>query len=916
MKKTAFFIDAYALIYRSFFAFSKNPRITSYGLNTSAIFGFINSLLEVIEKENPDYMAVAFDKSGKTIRHEYFPEYKANREKQPEDITKSIPFIKQLLEAFNIPVLEAEGYEADDIIGTLSYKADTNDIDVYMMTPDKDYAQLVNESVYMYKPSGRTGKLEKHGISEVCNKFEIEHPKQVIDILALWGDSSDNVPGIPGIGEKTAKALIKKYGSVEKLLENTHELKGKQKENVEKFAEQALLSKKLVTILLDVPVEFDYKTFKTQKPDFDSIIKIFDELEFKTLKNRLYKLGASLSQNLFSGIDDAFDIKEQKIDDISTIKHDYKLCDSETVIEELIAKINHSLELCFDTETTGLDPHSAELVGISFSVKEHEAYYLPVPPDKSAAKEILKPIKPILENPDILKIGQNIKYDISVLKWYDIDVKGRFFDTMIAHYLLQPDMKHNMDYLSEQYLNYKPISIETLIGKKGAGQGSMRSVPVKKVLNYAAEDADITYRLFQYFRKEIKNSHVSKLFYDIEMPLISVLACMECMGVTVDLEALTGQRSVLVDILIKIENAIYEFAGTNFNISSPKQLGEILFAHMQLDAKAKRMKSGQYSTSEEVLRKLEHKHPIIAKILEYRSLKKLITTYIDALPKLVNNKTNRIHTSYNQAVVNTGRLSSTNPNLQNIPIRSNEGKEIRKAFVPRDDNYTFFSADYSQIELRIMAHLSEDKHLTNAFNENKDIHKSTAAKVFKVSEEKVDSDMRRAAKTVNFGIIYGISAFGLSQRLSISRSEASNIIKTYFNEFPGIKEYMDYSIKKARDTGYAETIFGRRRYLKDINSRNGTVRGFAERNAINMPIQGTAADIIKIAMINIHNYFNENNLKSKMIMQVHDELNFDLYKAEQQNLAQKILNFMEQATTLKIPLVVDSNFGKNWYEAH
>ncbi len=915
-KKRLFLLDAMALIYRAYFALNRNPRINSKGLNTSAILGFANTVLDILKNENPTHIGIAIDTMAPTQRHIDFVDYKAQREKMPEDIAKSLPYITKLIEYLNIPLLFVDGYEADDVIGTLAKKAEKAGFTVYMMTPDKDFGQLVSENIFMYKPARMGNKAEIWGVKEVCERYGIERPEQLIDILGLWGDVSDNIPGVPGIGEKTAAKLIAQFGSIENLLQNSGKLKGKLKENLEKYAEQALQSKKLATIILDVPIEFDEEKLKRGEPDKEALKELFEELEFRNFAKRFFTF-VSLNEGVEQG--DLFANSQEEQNEIKTIEntpHNYILVDDEEKTKKLIKTLEKENSFCFDTETTGLDANNSELVGISFSVKEHEAWYFPVPENYQEAVDKIAVFKNIFENRNIEKTGQNIKFDISILKWYDIDVKGKFFDTMIAHYLLQPDMRHNMDLLAETYLRYKPVSIEKLIGKKGKNQLSMRTVDINTIKEYAAEDADITLQLRKVFEPKLKETGTEKLFKEIEMPLVPVLASMEAEGVKIDVNTLNEIGKELEREIKTIEQQIYDEAGVVFNIGSPKQLGEVLFEKMHITDKPKKTKTGQYSTSEDVLTKLALRHPIIDKILEYRSLTKLKSTYVDALPALVNPRDGRIHTSYNQAVAATGRLSSNNPNLQNIPVRTERGREIRKAFVPRNKEYVLMSADYSQIELRIIAHLSGDKSMIEAFNMGMDIHTATAANVFGVDPEYVTADMRRKAKTVNFGIIYGISAFGLSERLRIPRREAADIIKSYFEKYPGIKEYMDKSIAFAREHGYVETIMGRRRYLPDINSANAMVRAYAERNAINAPVQGSSADMIKIAMINIFDQFDKENLKSKMIMQVHDELVFDVKKEETGVVKEIVENKMKNAMTLSVPVIVDINSGNNWLEAH
>ncbi len=930
-EKKLFLLDAMALIYRAHFAFSKNPRINSKGLNTGAVLGFTNTLLEVLNKEKPTHIAVAFDTSAPTFRHEIFPEYKAQREESPEDIRTAIPIVKEEVKAFNIPVVELDGYEADDIIGTLAKKAAAKGFKVYMMTPDKDFAQLVEDNIILYKPAFMGNAVDVLGVPEVLKKFDIEKVDQVRDFLGLQGDASDNIPGIPGIGPKTAVKLLKQYGTLESLLEHADELKGKQKENVIKYRDQALLSKKLATIITDVPVEFDEEQFAYKGFDEAKLKALFDKLEFRNLGKRVFGVGDKTTpspEDKQLSLFEATSVSEQEASteseeeepqvkkDIFGTIHDYHLMDTSELIRELAEYLTQQEEFCFDTETTNLNAREAELVGISFAWVAGEAYYVPVPGNRKQADKIVGLLRPVLEDKKIRKIGQNIKYDILVLKNYGIEVGGDLFDTMLAHYLFEPDKRHNMDVLAETYLNYKPVPIETLIGKKGVKQGNMRDVEVEKVVAYAAEDADITLQLKQKFDPIIKEKGLEKLYHEVEIPLIRVLAAMEYEGVKVDKKTLKQLSEEMGAQSQAMEKEIYELADVQFNISSPKQLGEVLFEKLKLTDKPKKTRTGQYATGEEILTALAKKHEIARKILEYREIQKLKSTYVDTLPELISPKDGRIHTSYNQAVAATGRLSSTNPNLQNIPVRTEKGREIRKAFIPRDKHHILFSADYSQIELRIMASFSGDESMIEAFRQGRDIHATTAAKIFKVPLDQVDEDMRRKAKTANFGIIYGISAFGLSQRLDIPRREAAEIIDAYFKEFPAVKQYMDKVIKKAREQEYVETILGRRRYLRDINSRNQTMRSFAERNAVNAPIQGSAADIIKVAMIRIHNWIQEKKLKSKMIMQVHDELVFDVYKKERSLLEEKVPEFMKTAIELKVPMEVGIGFGENWLEAH
>ncbi|TRX71674.1 DNA polymerase I [Carboxylicivirga sp. M1479] len=921
-KKDLYLLDAYALIFRAYYAFIRNPRINSKGFNTSAVFGFTNSLLEILTKENPTHIAVVFDPPGPNFRHEEYPEYKANRDATPEDIKLSVPYIQDLIKAMNIPVIVKEGFEADDVIGTLSAKASEQGYNTYMVTPDKDYAQLVKENVFMYKPRSMGGGIDIWGIDQVKEKFSVSEPIQVIDILALWGDAADNIPGCPGVGEKRAKDLIKAYGNIPNIYEHIEELKGKQKENMINFREQVELSYRLATIRLDVPVDLDEKALKREKPNMDAINKLFDELEFKNLTSRINALygTAPVQGDLFGGpaapqsevIEEAY-TSHQTLKDVS---YRYYMVYNAQKLASLRAELSTKKQFCFDTETTSVNAMEAELVGLSFSWKAHEAYYVPVMNNGVVDTDITASFKAIFADDKITKVAQNLKYDMLVLKNYDITIKGPFFDTMVAHHLLYPGLKNGMDFMAETYLNYTPISYESVVGPKGKKQKNMRDIAQADIVDYAAEDADITLQLAEKFQEELKGSDVEKLFNDIEMPLIEVLANMEFEGVTLDDGALKEFAEKLRELIIALEKKIEELAGMPFNISSPKQVGEVLFEHLKLDEKAKKTKSGQYSTGEEILQKLKDRHEIIPAILEYRGLVKLLNTYVEALPKLINAKTGKIHTSYSQATVVTGRLSSNNPNLQNIPIRDENGKEIRKAFTASDDKHVFLSADYSQVELRLMAHFSEDQHLIDAFNRGEDIHAATAAKIFKVPLDEVTGDMRRKAKTANFGIIYGISAFGLAERLTISRKEAKEIIDGYFESFPGVKTFMDGSIATARENNYVETLFGRKRNLSDINSRNGVVRGMAERNAINAPIQGTAADVIKQAMVNIQKRFISENIASKMILQVHDELNFDVLKTEEEQVKAIVKEEMENAISLSVPFDVDMGVGINWLEAH
>ncbi len=942
--KKLFVLDAMALIYRAHFAFSKNPRITSAGLNTSAVFGFTNTLWEVISKEKPTHLAVAFDTPEPTFRHESFEAYKANRQEQPEDITLAIPLVKKLLKCFNIPVLEIPGFEADDVAGTIAKRAAANGYQVYLMTMDKDYCQLVTENVFVFKPAYMGNGHEVIDTARVLERFGVERVDQVIDILGLMGDSVDNIPGIPGIGEKTAQKLIAEFGTVENLIANADKLKGKQKENVINFAQQGLMSKELATIHCDVPITFTDEDLHYDGPDKEKLSALFDELEFRNMKKRIIgeeyaeetttttpKLATKSikkvdqsQMSMFGGAptttteesDEEELIAPKNYETIHTVSHDYHTIDTPELRQDLIGYLLEQSEFCFDTETTSLIAVEAELVGLAFSYFKGEAYYVPVPEDRIEAQSLINEFKVVLENDSITKIGQNLKYDILVLKNYDIKVKGKIFDTMLAHYLIEPDKRHGMDILAESYLNYSPVSIEGLIGKKSGNQGSMRNVAIEKISEYAAEDADVTYKLKTIFAPILKENNLEKLFEEVENPLIEVLADMEYAGVKIDTEALKDFSAELAKEILIAEKKIYEQAGVHFNIASPKQLGDVLFEKLKLDPKAKKTKTGQYATGEEILSKLAYEHKIANDILDYRELQKLKSTYVDALPALISKKDQRVHTSYNQAVAATGRLSSTNPNLQNIPIRTDRGKEIRKAFVRKDENHLILSADYSQIELRIMAAFSKEENMINSFKNGIDIHSTTASKVFSVSLDEVTSDMRRKAKMVNFGIIYGISAFGLSQRLDIPRKEAAEIIDSYFAQFPAIKIYMDQVVNNARELGYVETILGRKRYMADINSGNATLRGYAERNAINAPIQGSAADMIKVAMINIHQWMKKENLKSQMVMQVHDELVFDVHVSELEIMKTKISEFMKEAIDMGVPMEIGVGVGENWLEAH
>lgn len=945
-----FLLDAYALIYRAYYAFIKSPRINSKGFNTSAVLGFVNTLEEVLKKENPTHIGVAFDPSGPTFRHVAYEQYKAQREETPEAIRLSVPIIKDIIRAYRIPILEVSGFEADDVIGTLATEAGKQGITTYMMTPDKDYGQLVSDKVFMYRPK-HSGGFEVMGIEEIKAKFDIQTTSQVIDMLGLMGDSSDNIPGCPGVGEKTAQKLISEFGSIENLLEHTDQLKGALKTKVETNREMITFSKFLATIKIDVPIELDMKALVREEPNEEELRKIFEEMEFRTLIDRVLKKESTPRSSSTSASSPAPDpyagtlfaqqpaeptenkgniqgdlfadfagngadgFNNSNLKRLETADVDYQLIDTEEKRREFIQNLLTTEILSIDTETTGTEPMEAELVGMSFSDAENRAYYIPVPANREEALKIVNDLRPLYENEKSMKVGQNIKYDMIVLQNYGVQVKGQLFDTMLAHYILQPELRHNMDYLAEIYLNYQTIHIDELIGAKGKNQKNMRDLPPEEVYLYACEDADITLKLKNALEKELKAQGAEKLFYEIEMPLVPVLVNIESNGIRLDTEALKQSSELFTIRLEEIEKTIYQLADGTFNIASPKQVGEVLFDKLKIVDKAKKTKTGQYVTSEEILESLRGKHEIIGKILEYRGLKKLLSTYVDSLPLLINSRTGRIHTSFNQAVTSTGRLSSSNPNLQNIPIRDEDGKEIRKAFIP-DDGCEFFSADYSQIELRIMAHLSEDKNMIDAFLSGYDIHAATAAKIYKVDINEVTSDMRRKAKTANFGIIYGISVFGLAERLNVPRQEAKELIDGYFETYPQVKEYMDKSIQVARENGFVETIFHRKRFLPDINSRNAVVRGYAERNAINAPIQGSAADIIKVAMALIYQSFISNNLKAKMILQVHDELNFSVPTAEKELVQKIVIEEMERAYRMHVPLKADCGWGNNWLQAH
>ncbi|MBW7844637.1 MAG: DNA polymerase I [Bacteroidia bacterium] len=933
-----FLLDGMALVYRAYFAFSKNPRITSYGFNTSAIFGYVNTILDVIKKEKPTHIGVSFDTSAPTARHEEYEHYKAHREEMPEDLAKALPYIRKVTEAMRIPLLIKEGYEADDIIGTLAKKAEKKGYEVYMMTPDKDFGQLVSENIFIYKPARMGNEYEILGVPEVLKRWEITNINQVIDILGMWGDAVDNIPGIPGIGEKTAKLFVQKYGSMEGLYEHVHELKGKQKENVENNKEQAFLSKRLATIDQNVPIELIEEDLMWNGANKEEVEAIFTELEFKTLAKRLFNTEAesSVIENKIAGnTSGTFDLFNQgstttkpavnieanvaektTMQTIESTAHNYILLQTDEQIKSAIEELMQQNEVAFDTETESLEKIDNAIVGFSFSYKPNHGFYIACSSNYDEAKRLLHFFKPIFESEAITKVIQNIKFDLMVLNQYGLTIKGSVFDTMLAHYLIEPDLRHGMDYLSEIYLNYQPVSIENLIGKKGKKQLSMREVEIEKVKEYAVEDTDITLQLKQKLSNELIQKGATNLLYEIEQPLVPVLASMELEGVKINKQFLEEYSKELEAEIAQLEKRILQLAGVDFNISSPKQLGEVLFEHLRLDDKAKKTKTGQYQTGEDVLQGLTE-HEIVRCILDIRQLQKLKSTYVDALPVLINNKTGRVHTSFNQAVAATGRLSSNNPNLQNIPIRTDKGKEVRKAFVPRNEDYVLLSADYSQIELRIIASMAEERNMIDAFKQGLDIHAATAARVYNVDVKEVTAEQRRNAKAVNFGIIYGQSAFGLSQNLGISRKEAIAIIDEYWKQYPAIKQYMNTTINFAKEHGYVQTLKGRRRYLRDINSANFTVRGFAERNAINAPIQGSAADMIKIAMINIHEKMNQHPaLKSKMILQVHDELLFDVHKEEVSVITELVKKEMENAMELKVPVVVEIGLGENWLEAH
>ena len=916
-----FLIDAYALIYRSYYAFIKSPRINSKGLNTSAVMGFCNTLNEVLTKEKPTHIGVAFD-HGKTFRHDAFPEYKAQREETPEDIKLSVPLIKQVLEAMHIPILQVDGFEADDIIGTIATRFGADGIDTFMLTPDKDYGQLIGPNVFMYRPR-HGGGYEILGEKEVGEKYGIPTPAQVIDLLALMGDSADNFPGCPGVGEKTAAKLINQFGSIDNMLQHTDEIKGKLREKVENAVEDIKMSKFLATIRTDVPMQLDLDELKVEQPDETKLRAIFEELEFKTLINKFLNKGESKPKTDNNQLDlfaenttnESDEPKNAKFESIKTTQHEYKLIENEEELHQLCDFFITKEFVSIDTETTSTDAISAELVGLSFSVEEKKAFYVSIPANYEEALKIVQIFKPLYESDKIMKIGQNIKYDYEVLTRYGVTLQGKMFDTMIAHYLIQPELHHNMDYMAETLLGYQTIHIEELLGPKGKKQKNMRDLSPTDIYEYAAEDADITLRLKNVLEPRLKELGVEELFWNIEMPLVRVLADMELNGVCLDTEALQDTSKIFTERMKQYEQEIYKEAGEEFNISSPKQVGDILFGKLQIMDKPKKTKTGQYVTSEEVLQSLESKSPIVRNILNYRGMKKLLSTYIDALPKLINPRTGHIHTSFNQALTATGRLSSSDPNLQNIPVRTDDGKEIRKCFIP-EDGCLFFSADYSQIELRIMAHLSEDENMMEAFREGHDIHRATAAKIWHVDIDKVTDAQRKKAKQANFGIIYGITTYGLAQRMDIPNSEAKELIEGYFRTFPKVQAYMEHAKEEARAKGYAETLFHRRRYLADINSRNATVRGFAERNAINAPIQGTEADIIKVAMVRIWERFKKEGIRSKMILQVHDELNFSVFPEEREQVEHIVIEEMQNAYPLNVPLIADAGWGKNWLEAH
>ncbi len=935
--KKLYLFDSFALIFRAYFAMQKNPLINSKGLNVSAISGFLNTIWEIKTKYKPTHYAIVFDAAAQTDRQAEHDFYKANRQETPDDIVKAIPYIKDIIRAMNMPVVEIEGYEADDLIGTLAVKAANEGYECYIVSPDKDLGQVASQNIYIHKPPFMGKPAEVLNVEDLTKKWEIKDPKQIIDILGLWGDAVDNIPGVKGIGEKGAKMLIRQFGSIENIYENIDSVKGAMKDKLLEHKEMAFISKKLATIITDAPIEWKEEDFVLKEFDKEKLAAIFAELEFRTLGKRI--LGEDYSMNevaakkqtvvpsdraqfsLFADdsvvSDDA--PKESSVaygKNIHNTEHQYYLTDTPESIQQLTDLLQASGKFAFDTETTSLDANNCALVGMSFAVKSHEAYYVPIPESREDAMQIVQRFKSVLEDEKIVKIGQNIKFDQLVLKWYGIEVKGVFFDTMLAHYLMDADTKHNMNVLSENYLGYTPVSIEELIGKKGPKQGTMREVPIDKIKEYAAEDADVTYQLYKVFRKNIDHTHLDKLFYEVETPLVSVLTDMEYEGVRIDTQFLKEYSKEIANDIVQLQDEIQSACGAQFNIDSPKQLGDILFEKMKIPYPGKKTKSGQYSTDEETLQKMAHEYPIVEKLLDYREFTKLKSTYVDALPNLINPKTQRLHTTFNQAIAATGRLSSTNPNLQNIPVRTERGRKIRQAFIQKDEHHTLLSADYSQIELRIVASISQDENMIHAFQKNLDIHAATAANVFNVPLSEVTAEMRRQAKMVNFGIIYGISAFGLAQRLGISRTDAAALIEQYFQKYSGIKNYMDSTIESARKNGYVETLLHRRRYLRDINAGNWTIRGFAERNAINAPIQGTAADMIKLAMINIHRAFKKHKLQSKMILQVHDELLFDVYMPEKEEIKKIVIHEMQNALPLQVPLEVSAGFGTNWLEAH
>ncbi|HNG71663.1 MAG TPA: DNA polymerase I [Chitinophagales bacterium] len=939
-----YLFDSFALIFRAYFAFQKAPLINSKGFNVSAIQGFLNTLWEIKTKYNPSHYAIVFDAAAQTDRQAEHEFYKANRQETPDDIVASIPYIKEIVKAMNMPVVEIAGYEADDLIGTLAVKAAAQGFECYIVSHDKDLGQVVADNIFLHKPPFMGKPAEIVGVQELIKKWEIKEPKQIIDILGLWGDAVDNIPGVKGIGEKGAKMLIRQFGSIENIYENIDEVKGAMKEKLIEHKEMALISKKLATIITDAPIDWNENDFQLKAFNKEKLAQLFSELEFRTLGKKMIGDDYSANDSIKNITNPKTETPKntaqtsmfasEELDAISTMPptqklqatsfgkninnttHHYTLIENDAQLQALMQQLNTATHICFDTETTSVDANNCELVGISFSIKPTEAYYIPIDADRTSAIAQLQHIKPILENDKIIKIGQNIKYDQLVLKWYDIEVKGVLFDTMLAHYLIDADTKHNMNVLAENYLGYTPVSIEELIGKKGPKQGTMRDVPLEKIKEYAAEDADITLQLHNVFKKEIENSHLHKLFYEVETPLIPVLTDMEFEGVKIDIPFLKAYSNEIGADIVKLKDEILNICGVQFNIDSPKQLGDILFEKMGIKYPGKKTKTGQYSTDEETLQKIASEHPIAAQLLDYRELTKLKSTYVDALPSLLNAKTNRIHTTFNQAIAATGRLSSVNPNLQNIPIRTERGRKIRQAFIHKDENHVLLSADYSQIELRIVASISEDANMIDAFAKNLDIHAATAANVFNVPLEAVTSEMRRQAKMVNFGIIYGISAFGLAQRLGIPRTEAAQLIEQYFEKYAGIKNYMDSTIHNARKNGYVETLLGRRRYLRDINAGNFTIRGFAERNAINAPIQGSAADMIKIAMINIHKQLKAHKFQSKMILQVHDELLFDVFLPEKQEIQHIVIREMQNALPLQVPIEVSTGYGDNWLEAH